>query len=247
MDPVPTQILKDDGRVTFIGDVHGWADRLERVLAQAEGQIVFLGDLVDRGPDAAAVVGRVRDLCIDGRARAVMGNHEFGMVRSLGLPEAGIPGDSLLERHWLQAYGGQRTAASYGHPAGGAPLARAAAVDLAWMAGLPWCIEGRAGGKRYIAVHAGLDRRPWRVQLCEFSHPLPYWSPTSALPRDLYAKDRLGVVPDDLPDDVVVISGHVPLPQPLLQSRRWCIDTSGGLPDRVLTGVVFPEGRIIHS
>jgi serine/threonine protein phosphatase 1 len=73
-------------RVYAIGDVHGRADLLEALLAKiieddsarpnAESELIFLGDLVDRGPDSADVVARVRGLCEMGVARLLMGNHE---------------------------------------------------------------------------------------------------------------------------------------------------------------------------
>lgn len=73
-------------RVYAIGDVHGCAAELERLLAAieadhyarspAEPQLVFLGDLIDRGPDSAGVVRRTRTLCEAGDARLLMGNHE---------------------------------------------------------------------------------------------------------------------------------------------------------------------------
>jgi len=42
---------------------------------------VFLGDLVDRGPDSVAVVDRVAGLVAEGRASCILGNHELNLLR----------------------------------------------------------------------------------------------------------------------------------------------------------------------
>ncbi|RVI11951.1 serine/threonine protein phosphatase, partial [Sinorhizobium meliloti] len=52
-------------RFTFaVGDIHGCLEQLEALLASIEsvvagGRVVFLGDLVDRGPDSRGVVERI--------------------------------------------------------------------------------------------------------------------------------------------------------------------------------------------
>lgn len=58
-----------DGPLDIIGDVHGEADALRSLLARlgcdpvkktAQRPLVFVGDLVDRGPDSVAVVALVK-------------------------------------------------------------------------------------------------------------------------------------------------------------------------------------------
>ena len=75
-----------------IGDVHGHADKLVALLArlgydERDGvwrhhtrQAVFVGDLIDRGPDQSACVRIARSMVDDGAARVVMGNHEFNAI-----------------------------------------------------------------------------------------------------------------------------------------------------------------------
>jgi hypothetical protein len=75
-----------------IGDIHGEAGALERLLgalgyAEVDGcfvhptrQAVFLGDLVDRGAGQVRVLEIVRAMVDRGRARIVMGNHEFNAI-----------------------------------------------------------------------------------------------------------------------------------------------------------------------
>ena len=81
-----------DLRLDIIGDIHGQLDvlrKLGRELAydvdngwsHPEGRrLVFIGDLVDRGPKSLEVAELVRELCASGQALCLMGNHEFNLV-----------------------------------------------------------------------------------------------------------------------------------------------------------------------
>lgn len=79
-----------DDRVDIIGDVHGEIDSLRALLAglgcdieraRVDRPIVFVGDLIDRGPDSVAVVELVEHLVRAGVAQVVLGNHEFNLLR----------------------------------------------------------------------------------------------------------------------------------------------------------------------
>ena len=79
-----------DGPLDVVGDVHGEIDALDdllRHLGYVDGvhpdgrRLVFVGDLVDRGPDSPAVLRMVRELCAAGLAQCVAGNHELNLVR----------------------------------------------------------------------------------------------------------------------------------------------------------------------
>ncbi len=83
------QKLLDD-RVDIVGDVHGEIESLRALLAglgcdveraRVERPIVFVGDLIDRGPDSVAVVELVDHLVRSGVAQVVLGNHEFNLLR----------------------------------------------------------------------------------------------------------------------------------------------------------------------
>ena len=75
-----------------IGDVHGHADALRRLLATlgyAESQgifqhdtrkAIFVGDFVDRGPEQREVLRIARNMCEAGTANAVLGNHELNAI-----------------------------------------------------------------------------------------------------------------------------------------------------------------------
>jgi len=75
-----------------IGDVHGELEALHGLLeslgydarggAHPEGrQLVFVGDLVDRGPDSPGVLRLVKRLVEQGSALCVVGNHELNALR----------------------------------------------------------------------------------------------------------------------------------------------------------------------
>lgn len=83
-----------EGPIDVIGDIHGEYDALISILSHLgydvrhggkhpEGRkAVFVGDLVDRGPDSPAVVKLVKRLVESGNAYAVLGNHELNLLRN---------------------------------------------------------------------------------------------------------------------------------------------------------------------
>ncbi|NUK52117.1 polynucleotide kinase-phosphatase [Streptomyces lunaelactis] len=80
------------GPFDIIGDIHGCRSELETLLtklgyvdgAHPEGRTaVFVGDLVDRGPDSPGVLRRVMSMVTDGNALCVPGNHENKLGRWL--------------------------------------------------------------------------------------------------------------------------------------------------------------------
>lgn len=77
----------------IIGDIHGQAGKLDALLIRlgyvlkASGwmppqgkQAIFMGDLIDRGPEQLKVIRIVRTMIDAGHARCVMGNHEFNAI-----------------------------------------------------------------------------------------------------------------------------------------------------------------------
>ncbi|MBY6064515.1 metallophosphoesterase [Pseudidiomarina sediminum] len=76
----------------IIGDVHGYADRLEALLKRMgyrehggvyqhpERTLISVGDLIDRGPQQRRSVDIIRNMCEQGFAHCIMGNHEFNAV-----------------------------------------------------------------------------------------------------------------------------------------------------------------------
>src|SRR5690348_2224701 len=113
-------------RAYAVGDVHGRLDLLDQLLDKIHDDIsrrparkvllVFVGDLIDRGPNSAQVVERLRTY----RRPAVetvflLGNHEEVLLRILA-------GEADLITKW-RSFGGKECLESYG-------------VDTAKLAGL---------------------------------------------------------------------------------------------------------------
>ncbi|WP_124728266.1 polynucleotide kinase-phosphatase [Staphylospora marina] len=102
----------ETGPFDIVGDVHGCFDELTELLeklgyrveggrerptaSHPEGRrAVFLGDLVDRGPDSPAVLRLVMNMVRDGQAYCVPGNHDVKLVRKLA-------GKNVQVRHGLE-------------------------------------------------------------------------------------------------------------------------------------------------
>ena len=104
-------------RAYAVGDVHGRLDLLEDLLGRIEADdharkprrtvIIFLGDLIDRGPDSAGVIERLRTYR-PGSAKPIflMGNHEEIMLRI-------VKGEMSLLADWIR-FGGAECLQSYG-------------------------------------------------------------------------------------------------------------------------------------
>lgn len=84
------------GAFDIIGDVHGCIDELTELLRKLgynveEAQVkppdgrraVFVGDLIDRGPDSAAVLRLVMGMVAAGTAFCVPGNHDAKLLKKL--------------------------------------------------------------------------------------------------------------------------------------------------------------------
>lgn len=61
--------MKDDGRIIAIGDVHGCAETLktliiEKIRPTSSDTLIFLGDLIDRGPKSKEVLDFISALKI---------------------------------------------------------------------------------------------------------------------------------------------------------------------------------------
>ena len=79
-----------DGPLDIVGDIHGEIAALDALLERLgytpDGRhrkgrrLAFLGDLVDRGTDSPAVVERVAEMVVGGRAQCVLGNHELNLL-----------------------------------------------------------------------------------------------------------------------------------------------------------------------
>ena len=155
-------------RIYAIGDIHGQIGMVQDALSWIDkdggsnDETVFLGDYVDRGPDARAVLDLLLTGCKAGRNWTVLkGNHDRMFRRFLTdgtLKDARITTPGL---DWLHPrLGGVETLAAYGVRAAGMPVAdlladaqeAVPAEHLEFIDGLNLVAER---GK-LLFVHAGL-------------------------------------------------------------------------------------------
>lgn len=146
-------------RTICIGDVHGCLDQLDELLRivvpAPTDQLVFLGDLMDKGPDPVGVVRRVREL----GALCVMGNHDEKHVR--------------WRRHeTARAATGKANPMRRFDPVTEAQNAALSDDDVAWLQALPTILRIDAD---CIALHGGLEPRftidkqdPQKVMRCRY-------------------------------------------------------------------------------
>lgn len=141
----------------LIGDAHGCAALLEAlldrlgyrpdaagVLRHPSRKVVFLGDIIDRGPQIREAVSLVRRMVEGGAAYAILGNHEINALRACRL--------EARQRHSRQRRVLKETLEQYGR------YQKEWESTLDWFAQLPLCLE--MAGMR--AVHACWDERLMR-------------------------------------------------------------------------------------
>jgi serine/threonine protein phosphatase 1 len=81
-------------RVCAVGDIHGYSKALSSLLRKVgDIPLIFIGDYIDRGPDSAGVLKIVSGLVEEGRAHALLGNHEDMMLRA-------VAGDRQWDEDW---------------------------------------------------------------------------------------------------------------------------------------------------
>lgn len=157
--------LRGDERIYAIGDIHGRLDLLQKLVGLIEedlgpgprpsARLIFLGDVIDRGPASAEIVALLMQLEGNPRVTVLRGNHEAAFAHA-------YRGDHDALEGWF-AHGGDATLASYG-----ADLSSVDAGDLRSLyrlmqATIPervvrWCerlpLSERVDG--FLFVHAGL-------------------------------------------------------------------------------------------
>ncbi|MEU1577157.1 polynucleotide kinase-phosphatase [Streptomyces collinus] len=219
------------GPFDIIGDIHGCAAELEALLGKLgyvdgvhpEGRTaVFVGDLVDRGPDSPGVLRRVMAMVKSGNALCVPGNHENKYGRYLR-------GRKVQHTHGLAETIEQMTGESE-----------------EFLAEVREFLDGLVShyvldGGRLVVCHAGLPekyhgRTSGRVR----SHAL-YGDTTGetdefGLPvRYPWAEDYRG--------RAAVVYGHTPVPEATWLNNTICLDT-GAVFGGKLTALRWPEREL---
>ncbi|MDT0344195.1 polynucleotide kinase-phosphatase [Streptomyces litchfieldiae] len=236
------------GPFDIIGDVHGCRAELETLLSGPLGYAierdgagravnarhpdgrtaVFVGDLVDRGPDTPGVLRLVMGMVAAGTALCVPGNHENKLGRYLR---------------------GRKVTLTHGLAESAEQLARADADDPGFGARVGAFIDGLVShyvldGGGLVVSHAGLPekyhgRTSGRVR----SHAL-YGETTGetdefGLPvRYPWAEDYRG--------RAAVVYGHTPVPRATWLNNTLCLDT-GCVFGGALTALRWPEREIVDT
>lgn len=143
--------LQAGNKVWVIGDVHGHFEELQRLLENLElgenDKVLFVGDLIDRGPGSAQVIQLIRK---DERLFSVKGNHERMMISAISSLR-----DKSSVAQWLYN-GGEQTMDSFEQTYDKQSMNQLKEV-VEWMKALPTEIVL----DQHRIVHAGYDpRRP---------------------------------------------------------------------------------------
>jgi serine/threonine protein phosphatase 1 len=230
-DLVPAPACLPTGRRVYaIGDIHGCLAQLVALHEAIEADLaarpvaapllVHIGDYVDRGPDSAGVIERLRHgPPIAGLPTVnLKGNHEQTMIEALA-------GERAAGTDWL-FHGGKAALASYGldpDAPRGAWRAAVPEAHLVFLNGLT--MMHREGG--YLFAHAGI-RPGIRLEQQAPEDLLRIRQPF------LFTEQDLGVV---------VVHGHTPVKTPVVRRNRIGIDTGAVFGGR-LTCVVL-EGATL--
>lgn len=143
-------------RVFVVGDIHGENKMMEEMLKhwnEEEEQLVFLGDLADRGPDSKETIESAYNLVCQKDAILVKGNHDDMLEKYLEDPE----------KHQLHYYmnGGETTVHSLlgdklskNNPIKNAKKVKA---DYPWLLPFLKSMKYFYEWEDYLFVHAGVD------------------------------------------------------------------------------------------
>ncbi|MCB7136214.1 polynucleotide kinase-phosphatase [Cellulosimicrobium marinum] len=241
--PLLTDRRDETGPFDAIGDVHGCLDELLALLdrlgyevtrddagrpvdaAHPEGRrAIFLGDLVDRGPDSPGVLRLAMGMVRAGHALAVPGNHEHKLVRALG-------GRDVQVSHGLETTLAQladetpefrRDVAEFCRDLVSHLVLDGGALVVA-HAGLKESYQGRASGRvRSFALYGDTTG-----ETDEFGLPVRY----------PWAQDYRG--------RAMVLYGHTPTPEAEWVNNTMCLDT-GCVFGGALSALRYPEKEVVQ-
>jgi protein phosphatase len=231
----------EHGSFDVIGDVHGCLRELHSLLTElgyvisrdGEGRAtgahcdgrraVFVGDLVDRGPDTPGVLRLVMGMTSAGDAYCVPGNHEARLLRALR-------GRNVKQTHGLAESLAQL---------GGEPEEFRADVER-FLDGL--ISHYILDGGRLVVSHAGLieryqGRASGRVrEFCLYGQTTGETDEYGLPVRYPWARDYRGAA--------MVVYGHTPVPAAEWVNNTLCVDTGCVFGGR-LTALRYPERELV--
>ncbi|SON62299.1 Bis(5'-nucleosyl)-tetraphosphatase PrpE [asymmetrical] [Mycobacterium simulans] len=231
----------ETGPFDIIGDVHGCRAELESLLStlgyklsrDAQGgavdavcpdrRAVFVGDLVDRGPDTPGVLRLVMGMVNSGNAFCVPGNHEDKLLRALR-------GRDVKISHGLAE-----------------SLAQLAAETAEFRAAVESFLDGLISHYvfdhgRLVVSHAGLVERMHGRGSARVRAFCLYGETTGE--TDEYGLPVRYPWADNYRGRALVVYGHTPTPKPEWVNNTICIDT-GCVFGGSLTALRYPEREVV--
>lgn len=233
----------ESGPFDVIGDVHGCLSELLTLMTDlgydlrrdGEGRAVgathpdgrravFVGDLVDRGPDSPGVLRLVMGMVAEGSALCVSGNHEAKLARAL-------QGRKVTVSHGLETTLEQLDAEPPEFRASAAAFVDGLIAHyvldegrlVVAHAGLKESYHGRASGRvRSFALYGDTSG-----ETDEFGLPVRY----------PWAEEYRG--------QAMVLYGHTPVPSPEWINNTMCLDT-GCVFGGALTALRYPEREVVQ-
>jgi protein phosphatase len=233
----------EPGPFDVIGDIHGCRAELELLLAELgydisrdskgravgahrEGRrAIFVGDLVDRGPDTPGVLRLVMGMVAAGDAFCVPGNHEDKLLRALR-------GRRVQVSHGLQE-----------------SLAQLETQPAGFRTEVEQFLDGLVShyvldGGKLVVSHAGLTERyqgraSGRVRaFCLYGQTTGETDEYGLPVRYPWAEDYRG--------SAMVLYGHTPVPVPEWVNNTLCLDTGCVFGGR-LTALRYPERELVSA
>ncbi len=230
----------ESGPFDIVGDVHGCRDELLQLcqllgyqlqaddnalsVSHPQGRkLVFLGDLVDRGPDSPGVISFVESVLRSGAGFCVAGNHDAKLARALKGQEVQV--SHGLEKSLAQFKDAANTTltqvADFLHGLVSHYVLDAGKLVVA-HAGLSEELQGRASERvRSFALYGETSG-----ETDEFGLPV----------RHPWAQNYRG--------QAMVVYGHTPTPEPQWLNNTICIDT-GCVFGGKLTALRYPERELV--
>ncbi|MCL8252346.1 polynucleotide kinase-phosphatase [Aeromicrobium fastidiosum] len=232
----------ETGPFDVVGDVHGCRVELEELLdrlgygivrddrgravdaSHPDGRrAVFVGDLVDRGPDSPGVLRLVMGMVAAGHALCVSGNHEAKLVRALG------------RRDVTTSHGLQET------------LDQLALEDPEFVVAVREFCDALVAhyvldGGRLVVAHAGLKEK-YHGRASGRVRAFALYGDTSGETDEFGLPVRYPWA-DDYRGAATVLYGHTPVPGAEWVNGTMCLDT-GCVFGGDLTALRYPEREVV--
>lgn len=234
--PLWTDKRGERGPFDIIGDVHGCAEELRELLARlgyaeeagvfrhpAGRRAIFLGDLVDRGPDTPGVLRIAMGMAEAGAALCVPGNHDVKLLRK------------LRGRDVKVAYGLAESLEQFEREP---PEFVARAADFIDGLVSHFVLDGGA----LVVAHAGMKQQ-YQGRASERVRSFALYGETSGETDEFGLPVRLNWAAE-YRGPATVVYGHTPVPSPEWLNRTINIDT-GCVFGGQLTALRYPERELI--